>query len=250
MMLISSDFSRRVPRGWLLMVLVTAVLSACGGGGGGDGSGGGGGAETGKSSDCSPLTLAVGSIAQATWANATKPMVAGNYSVKVNGPATFEGVSATEVEFRTPVAGTGVFTAYGAYSHYVVTTGASTTVLDGKVVFATPPQDHEFALSAGQSTTPQTTTQTTTTTLTVDGVAQTPTTETTTTTSDAITFVGMETVTVPAGTFRTCKFVRTKASGSTYTYWSLVGHGGVGVSDDQGSAATAITVDGVALPSN
>jgi hypothetical protein len=244
MMLISSDFSRRVPRGWLLMVLVTAVLSACGGGGGGDGSGGGGGAETGKSSDCSPLTLAVGSIAQATWAN------------------TFEGVSATEVEFRTPVAGmtvkeyikldagTGVFTAYGAYSHYVVTTGASTTVLDGKVVFATPPQDHEFALSAGQSTTPQTTTQTTTTTLTVDGVAQTPTTETTTTTSDAITFVGMETVTVPAGTFRTCKFVRTKASGSTYTYWSLVGHGGVGVSDDQGSAATAITVDGVALPSN
>ena len=168
----------------------------------------------------------------------------------VKGPKTFEGQSAIETEFRLSgtmtvqgqtatsdftttsygrATGSAEFTSYGTQSSNSTSMpGGFTSTSTTKSVYTPPWVSRVFALAIGQSTTESSTSAiTTTTSMSGGGVTLPPTTTTTTTTSTMTTkFVGREQVTVPAGTYNTCKFEITNAgvTGVTTT-WVIDGKG-------------------------
>ena len=217
---------------------------------------------TGGVAACSPLSLPAGSTVQAVLFNATFPTLGGTFTQTSNGPVRFEGNNAIELHLTAPVIGaaldakvylsidgTGAMTEYG--QHAVVSTSAGSS--DTYTVLTPPVVDREFALAPGESTPSLTVTQLDTTINTLNGVASPPVTQTTTHTIAPKTFVGIESVTVPAGTFNTCRFTEPQTNNgvtSTFTRWLLVGYGGAEVKNSQGSTATSVLFNGVALSSN
>lgn len=211
---------------------------------------------------CSPLSLPIGSTVQAVLFNAAVPMLGGTFTQTSNGPVQFEGHNAIELHLTAPVIGvaldakvylsidgTGAMTEYG--QHAVISTSAGSS--DTYTVLTPPVVDREFTLSPGESTPSLTVTQVDTTINTINGVASPPVTQTTTHTIAPKTFVGIENVTVPAGTFSTCRFTEPQTSNgvtTTLTRWLLVGYGGVEVKNSQGSTATSVLFNGVPLTSN
>lgn len=204
--------------------LAAALLQACGGGGDGD-------------SSAASMTIAecLGVQARGT------PGVTTNYSLRstafdaagnvtasqdfavtqyVNEGVVFEGAARTEfvLEFTSALA-TGAqlqlvtrtyltvesatrFTEYGSMTRSV-STGAGTTIVSEEREVDTPPTTYDGSGGVG-STATTTTTSTTTSTTTFNGVAQ-PTSTTTDTRTDTVRFAAVETITVPAGTYSTCR---------------------------------------------
>ncbi len=87
--------------------------------------------------------------------------------------------------------------------------------VETRIVFNPAARDKRYTLSAGST---YTLTQSGTTTVTPPGTSS------STTTSTLVTYVGQETITVPAGTYTTCKFTDTTA-GATTTTWIVKGKG-------------------------
>jgi len=209
--------------------------------------------------DCSPWAMLDGVSVQTT-ATYPNPLMNGVSTTTMNGSTAYAGHSAKEVEIVAPLgavsldtkvyassdASSHVLTTYGAVSDSSVTSGGNTIVSHAEIVITPPADDTEFALAAGQTSPDRPVTEVTTTTITTNGVPGQPATQTTTSTVKGVTFVGIETVTVGAGTFRTCRVVNT---GSAVTNWVLIGSGTF-VKDSQGGTATQILVNGQPYISN
>ncbi len=166
----------------------------------------------------------------------------------VNGPKTFEGHNAVELEIKhtgtLTTAGvaasvnidgkaydkrTGDFevTSYGSESVINATYEGFNVVSTTKTVDTPPSVDRQYGLAAGQSVTQSSTIATTTTMTGIPGLPATPRT-TTSTTTETIKFVGREQVTVPAKTYSACRFESTFSSGGVNTVtttWVIDGKG-------------------------
>lgn len=193
----------------------------------------------------------------------------------VGAITTFEGASAREVTAVTTgtntVAGmsvavdtqtkayqtavsSGEVTQYGAVVRATTPVAGFNLTTDSRTVYSPPWVDRRFTLNQGQTLT-QTYTGTTTVTSAspFPGVPGTSTT-TTTTITQHIRFVGIESVTVPAGTFSACKFEDTDPAAPTSltTTWLAVGHGsvvktvGTSTAGTQTIVATSILINGAA----
>jgi hypothetical protein len=214
--------------------------------GGGGGGGGGGNVLT---TCASPFALPTGTFVETVSTLATSPTPLTTTS-RVVGPANFQGNTAIQIDVASggllPLTGslfgtfnipTGTATAFGGTSRYG--TPGDATVQDNLNVATPPALDARYALAPGQTLT-QSSTYVNTTVVTTNGVAGPPTTKTDTTTF-TVTFVGMEVLTVPAGTFNTCKYIETRAgSTSPTTKWELVGYGG-SVKSVTGTSTTTLT---------
>ena len=149
-----------------------------------------------------------------------------NVITTTNDPANnLKNVSNQTAKYYQKRTGTTAVTNYGwtSQSNMTTTQGGSTTVIAGTAttVFTPPWVDTSYALEPGKTVT-QTYTETATITSSVNGGA--PTTQTGTS-SVSITnkFVGIETITVPAGSFQACRFQDSDTPGNTT--WTLVGTG-------------------------
>jgi len=149
--------------------------------------------------------------------------------------------------------GDGEFTSYGLTSSGTSLSQSSgwTTVSTGSTTWNPPSVDHQYRLAMGQSVA-QTQTWTGVYTVSYSGAgAPGPSTSTNTTTLRTITtYVGRETITVPAGTYETCKYEvitpgTSSTAGSPYllgsiqTSWTIVGTG-IQVQSVSGSPASTI----------
>jgi hypothetical protein len=225
------------------------------------GGGGGGGGNGSVPVACvPPNVLPVGMVIDTTTAIATNgiPGTPQRASLTVVGPSTFQGQPAFET--RVDLTGTFLpsvartFTTYDPVTRMLTQIGAllhvevGGIVLDSTSVARQPAQYPLFTLAAGQSVTTTTVSDTTQVT-TTNGVAGAPVTgeETLTTT---LTFLGTETVTVPAGTFLTCKTHELEAGATEPTItWRMAGYGAT-VKATTGSTTqtlSAITVNGTPL---
>ncbi|MFG5410993.1 hypothetical protein ABXN37_26410, partial [Piscinibacter sakaiensis] len=146
-----------------------------------------------------------------------------------NGTNTIAGLTttiSTEVKAYNRAAANGEVTNYGAIVSAPVTVAGFTVTSNSKTVYNPPWVDRRNTLSAGQQIT-QTYTGTTTTT--TGGLFGTPgsTTTNTATISDVVRFVGIESVTVPAGTYQACKFENWAPAtpADVTTNWIVVGSG-------------------------
>ncbi len=221
-----------------------------------DGDVAGGGGLPGVANTCQPVfALATGTVLDSEMNTGS---LRASTKVTVVGPTQFEGHDAVETRIETSSLGFDLtahgFAAWDATSKlltlYGVTSRAASadglTVQDVKAVATPPTVDRRHALAAGESFT-LATTDLQTETLTVNGVPQAPTTKTDTTTS-TVRLEGIETIVVPAGTFRSCKYVVTDTSG-TKTEWIMAGYGFTVRSQSASgtSVLAAARVNGVAL---
>lgn len=192
----------------------------------------------------------------------------------VGAITSFEGVSAREVTATTSgtntvagltvaidtsvksyqnAAANGETTQYGAVVTANTPVAGFNVTSTSRTVFSPPWVDRRFTMTAGQTLT-QTYTGTTTTSS--GGILGSPgtTTTVTTTTTQSIRFVGIESVTVPAGTFSACKFEDSDPAvpGSVTTTWLATGHGtnvksvGSGPSGTQTIEAVSVQINGAA----
>ncbi len=211
------------------------------------------------SDSCGPWLLASGTEVRTAFTTVVPPG-AGESVMTVTRPASFDGRALTEVRtvqpllsptvtldarvYGEPDAATGHVTLYGAHSVVTSVSGGSTTVSTTQSIATTPSVDTEFGLAAGATAPARSVTFTDTTVVSVDGVDGAPATSTRTDSVAATTFVGYETVTVPAGTFATCRYSSGGAS-----RWLLKGYGSV-VKDSAGGQATSIKVNGSVITGN
>jgi hypothetical protein len=222
--------------------------------------GGGGGGGGGVPVACvPPNVLPVGMVVRTTSSldvggTPGTPQVA---TMTVVGPTTFQGRSVFETRIETAGLLPGVtraFTTWDPTSGQLTTWGAigrygsGTTFADFTTVVRQPAQYPVYALAAGQSTT-ATAVSDSTQVLTTNGVAGTPQTSSESLTT-TYTFLGTETLTVPAGTFLTCK-LRQQAAGAAQptTNWLMAGYGATvkSVTPTTTQSLTAITVNGAPL---
>jgi hypothetical protein len=156
-----------------------------------------------------------------------------------NGTGNLTPISQTVVTnytAPTPLNATVTMTAYMQVDgfdilSYGTVSNVSVPVLgniETKQVFTPAARDKRFTLAAGESTVFA---QTYTTTTTPPGTSQ------TTSASPTVTYVGQESVTVPAGTFAACKFNQT-FSGETTTTWIIKGSGVMAKSTDVANNVT------------
>jgi hypothetical protein len=212
-----------------------------------------------------PDVLPAGLVLQAQWNETIGGGGAGSTfsaTQTIVGPSSFQGRAAFEVKVESQLllpSTTRMFSSYDTASRVltpygaIVRIGADSNSYTQVVSVARQPARYPiYALGVGQSETVTVTSDNTQTVVTggVAGAAIT-TTETTTTT---YTFDGTATITVPAGTFLTCKYTERDAGGRTKTNWLMVGYG-VNVRNviawpggaDQTQTLTALTVNGVPL---
>jgi hypothetical protein len=165
----------------------------------------------------------------------------------VNGPKTFEGVSAVETLIKMTGSltsegttanvdsetkgydkrtGDAEVTSYGMEMVIRTSLAGFDLTMTSKSVGNPPSVDRHYGLAAGQSVTQSSTTTVTSVTTGIPGVPPTPNTSTSTTT-ETIKFVGREQVTVPAKTFNACKFETTIAGvpNEVTTMWVIDGKG-------------------------
>ncbi len=184
----------------------------------------------------------------------------------VGGQTTFEGQQAIESiqtntstfggntttsEFRSYGRRTGdaEFTTYGSISISRTAVGPLTATTTGKEVLSPPFVDRQYSLSLGGTfTAPRSSSTTTTVSLT-----GTPDRVTTATDSRTITtkFVARESVTVPAGTYDTCRLdvtTTTAGNGSGSTIWVIFGKGiPVQLAGPASAKATSVVLNGQPL---
>lgn len=172
------------------------------------------------------------------------------------GTNTIAGLTvAIDTQTRTyqNAAANGEVTQYGAVVRATTPVAGFSVTSDSRTVFNPPWVDRRFTMTAGQTLTQ---TYTGTTTVVSGGILGAPgtTTTSTTTLTQNIRFVGIESVTVPAGTFNACKFEDTDPAspGAVTTTWLAVNHGsivktvGTGPSGTQTIVATSILINGAA----
>jgi predicted secreted protein len=231
----------------------TLTVNVSGGGGGGGGSGAGACFYAGA--------FTTGLTAQVVSSNSATPGQTTTLNLRVNGPALFQGQSLleTQSDITTSAGGTtssvksysdsssssGVFTSYGSVGRTTTTLAGFSSITDISTLFTPPFVSRVGTLGVGQSIT-ETATESITTTTTLNGVVGAPTTrvDTTTTTTRV---VALERVTVPAGSFNTCKVEITSPNQTgVYTIWLLVNYGLQVKSEAAGvtTSATSITVNG------
>ena len=192
-----------------------------------------------------------------------------------DGPILLHGVSVPEVEVQLSDNLTTFTIDAKAYASLNLSTGVITNIGTLTETNTTIPQpnmgsevidsvtdaiyspifiDQRYTLAAGQIISQSWTQDTSTTVLiTTDGVPGTPITSTATVSETVTTtFVGGERITVPAGTFDTCKFIDTFSDGltsTTTTHWILLDYG-IDILSTSGSgtvSAKTISVNGVPL---
>lgn len=217
----------------------------------------GGGGIAGVADACQPpFALPAGTVIETSASLSTgATAVTGTFTVV--GPATFQGRAVTEVDIVTSLLPTslrsyasfdpaaGALTVYGVQLHAASADGS--IVFDAEAVATPPTVDTRYALQPGQSVTINASDVQTSVT-TVNGIPQPPQTVTETTTS-TIQFVGMETITTPAGTFHACKYLESGTGVTNGTSWVLAGYG-IGLKSVTASVTTtttAIRVNGQAL---
>ncbi len=159
----------------------------------------------------------------------------------------------TQVKTYQTAVPAGEVTFFGAVTRVVTPVAGFSLTNDSRTVYSPPWVDRRFTLNAGQTLTQ---TYTGTTTATVGGFPGVPgtSTTTTTTTTQHVRFVGLESVTVPAGTFNACKFEDTDPAtpANMTTTWPAVNHGsmvktvGTSPSGTQTIVARSILVNGAA----
>jgi hypothetical protein len=187
-------------------------------------------------------TMPAGVLIQSELGSPASTIFRPSVTLKVNGPVTFQGYPTTEVELTT----TGLIPATivaKVYSTYELATGAVTRYGgDASVAydasnhsestnFYSPPAiDLQHTLAPG-GTVAQSQTVVQTDIVTTNGVTA-PAATRTTTTVTTITLVGIEQVTVPAGTFTACKFQKSV-------------QGETGTTTDWNHAATGINVKSI-----
>ena len=194
-----------------------------------------------SSQACNIETLSPGVTVQVQSVMVGNPQSTASFTARVIGSATYNGQPATEFELVvTDFPFPGLTTTAKQYSTYDMNTGAATryggvvtaagvvaglsysSVVTG--VFTPPSVDLTYTLTPGQTVT-QTDTVVQTQVDTINGVVDAPAT-TTETTITTITFVGIEQITVPAGTFSACKYVESiQGVAGTTTQWNHVGTG-------------------------
>jgi hypothetical protein len=199
---------------------------------------------------------------QAQYMQVGNPQFSGTTLSLNSGATTFNGHAANEFEVVTSGSffpglnvlakkyasydpGTGAATVYGAL---IALAGAS---FSSTVTAVNTPAsvDLRFTLTADQSVTQSVTAQQTQVD-TTNGVAAAPVTTTTTTTT-TIQFVGVEQITVPAGTFNACKYVESiQGETGSKTVWNHT-RTGVNLKTISTSNVTiqagSVLLDGVAL---
>ncbi len=232
----------------------TAVLNVTAASGGG---GGGAGVPT----TCVPANvLPAGMVLRSDWALAVNGVVGTPQSATLTivGASTFQGRAAFEAKLDTSgtffPAITRVFSSYDTTSRLLTPYGSTVRLgidpnnyTEVTIVGRQPARYPVYALAAGQSETVTATADGTMVTV-VNGVAGAPATSTETTTT-TYTFHGTETITVPAGTFLTCKVTEQVAGGSALTNWLMVGYG-VNVKTQTANTTqvlTAVSVNGTPL---
>ena len=165
-------------------------------------------------------------------------------ATRINGTVTFQGTAATESEATatTTLAGSTISTTDDVKSYlnfdpstFVATIYGSTSTQSGATTVNSPPTvDRRYTLDPGASTTVHTVS-------TSNGV--------TSDVSTVETFVAVESITVAAGTYKTCKYTETTSGSSTpTTYWLLFGNGTLlkSVSGTTSFEARSILVNGAA----
>lgn len=123
------------------------------------------------------------------------------------GTNTISGVSAaidTEVKSYQNAAANGETTQFGVLVRATTPAGGFSLTTNSKTVFSPPWVDRRFTMTAGQ-TLVQTYAGTTTTSTSIPGVPAAPV-ASNVSVSQTVRFIGIESVTVPAGTFQACKF--------------------------------------------
>ncbi len=215
-----------------------------GGGTGGGGTGGGGTGGSGAAVDCLDRRLYTTDGTKVHLEYNVSGADNGTYTtdltVKLN--STFEGQSASELQEVLTSAYTGQPTittkvsAFGTLDgtdvvQYGITFEYSAAGFSGtgKGVFNPPSRDKRYSLAVGASSTNN---YTNTQTLNLPPL---PAQTTTTSVSETVTYRGRETVTVPAGTFDTCKF-----DYGTSISWEAVGKG-VAVKSSSTSTTNGVT---------
>ena len=224
---------------------------------------------------CATQVLQPGTTILMTSVSSSNPALLETFVGSANGNKVFHGVSVPEVEVQLSD-NLSTFTIDAkAYASLNVNTGLVTNIGTLTETNTTIPQpnmgseiidsvtdavyspifvDQRYTLTAGQSIT-QNWAQNTSTTVrtTTDGVPDTPITSTAAVSETVTTtFVGGERVTVPAGTFDTCKFIDTFSDGqtsTTTTHWILLDYG-IDIMSISGSgtvSAKTISVNGVPL---
>jgi hypothetical protein len=227
-----------------------------------DASGGGGGGGSGAGACFYAGAFTTGLTAQVVTNNSATPGQTTTMNLRVNGPAQFQGQSLleTQTDITISAGGTtssvksysdnnsssGVVTSYGSVGRTTTTLAGFSSITDISTLFTPPFVSRVGTLGVGQSIT-ETATESITTTTTLNGVVGAPTTrvDTTTTTTRV---VALERVTVPAGTFNTCKVEITSPNQTgIFTIWLLVNYGLQVKSEAAGvtTSATSITVNGV-----
>ncbi len=191
--------------------------------------------------------------------------------VVVGGLVTFEGHEAREASTATTertsegtftgsgriysqITGPAEITTYGFTSMLTGTLAASTFTVATRAVATPPSVDRTFGLAVGESITQTETQISTTTTLGVPGASEKPQVSTDRFNS-TIKFLGRETITVPAGTYDTCKFEETFEgnASNTATSWVIFGKGiDVKIVNRNGGSvetevATSVTLNGSRL---
>jgi hypothetical protein len=183
---------------------------------------------------------------------------------KFNGIKTFESRSAKELEVTVTSASLdtvakayygdsspGAVTRYGTISTMTFAgASGSRDAIETKLVFDAPLIADQFYLTPGQSVT-ETGTHTTTSISTTSGIVSAPR-ITNSKNKRSVQFVGIESVTIPAGTFNACKFLDTTAGlAISPATWVLVGYGATIKETSPAYAgayvATSILIDGLAL---
>lgn len=173
------------------------------------------------------------------------------------GTNTVAGITTTldtVVKAYTRKTGSAEITYYGALTTSTQLVAGFSIPMETKTVWSPPWVDHRYSLGVGEQLTQ---TYSGSTTITSGGLLGSPGTVTTTPTpvSNVVKFVGIESVTVPAGTYNACKFQDWAVATPTEvtTTWIVVGKGmlvktmAVTKSGTQTISATSLTLNGQKL---
>lgn len=163
--------------------------------------------------------------------------------IVVGGLVSFEGREARELAVTTTersddgtftdvgrfygqFTGAAEYTDYGYTSTLTGTLSGAMVTVTSRAVWSPPTVDRQFGLAVGESTTRTQAGTTTTTTRGVPGVPEGPVVSTDTSNS-TIKYLRRETITVPAGTYDTCRFeeVYSGDTSNTATTWVIFGKG-------------------------
>lgn len=232
--------------------------------------GSGTGTGTGANNGCYDLALGDTQGTRSVVAYTYTGTITGTQTVTsvVGGIGTFEGVQARETAATTTgsntIAGTTValntenkyyfnrtgdseLTQYGGVTTATSSVAGFNILTTIKSVFSPPWVSRQFTLGLGESLTETLNSVITTTISGFGAPVVTPSNFSYTSTTK---YVGRETITVPAGTYSTCKFEVTSGSPSTLTTnWSIVGNGLLvqTVSGGQTIKATSVQLNGSAI---